>query len=154
MTHSASSADIQIRPATQSDLAMVIAWLDSAGLPSSDLRPAHLELFLIASCNEQPAGMIGLESYADSGLLRSLYVADASRGLGLGAHLVLELEQRAAAAGLGSLWLLTIDADPFFVRLGYEVMPRSDAPPPVQQSAEFSSLCPGDAVLMRKVLGP
>lgn len=97
--------------------------------------------------------MIGLESYADSGLLRSLFVTDASRGLGLGARLVFELEQRAVAAGLNSLWLLTIDSDPFFMRLGYEVMPRSDAPPSVQQSAEFSSLCPGDAALMRKVLG-
>lgn len=143
---------IEIRSAEPADLATAVAWLDAAGLPSSDLSSAHLDSFLFAYQGDDPVGMIGVEAYTDCGLLRSLYVDESSRKLGLGAQLVGELENRVAAAGLQSLWLLTIDADPFFCRQGYEIMQREDAPSPVQQSAEFSTLCPGDAVLMRKVL--
>lgn len=143
---------IEIRSAEPADLATAIAWLNAAGLPSSDLSSAHLDSFLFAYRADEPVGMIGVEKYPDCGLLRSLFVAESSRKLGLGAQLLGELEKRAAAAGLTSLWLLTIDADPFFSRQGYEVMQRDAAPQPVQQSAEFSTLCPGDAVLMRKAL--
>ena len=108
--------------------------------------------FLLALHNDRPVGMIGLESYAECGLLRSLYVDDASRGLGLGSKLVSALEAQVADDGMQELWLLTIDADPFFARHNYEVMQRVDAPTAVQHSAEFSSLCPGDAVLMCKRL--
>ena len=143
---------IEIRSAEPADLATAFAWLAEAGLPSSDLSNAHLDSFLFAYRGDEPVGMIGVEKYTDCGLLRSLFVAEFSRKLGLGARLVGELEKRVAAAGLGSLWLLTIDADPFFSRHGYEVMQRDAAPESVQQSAEFSTLCPGDAVLMRKAL--
>ncbi|MGI9201942.1 MAG: arsenic resistance N-acetyltransferase ArsN2 [Woeseiaceae bacterium] len=143
---------IEIRSAEPADLATAIAWLDAAGLPSSDLSDVHLDSFLFAYRGAEPVGMIGVEKYTDCGLLRSLFVAESSRTLGLGAQLVSELEKRTTAAGLQSLWLLTIDADPFFARQGYAIMQRVDAPESVRQSAEFSTLCPGDAVLMRKVL--
>lgn len=110
--------------------------------------------FLFAFRDARQVGMIGLESYGDCGLLRSLYVDDASRGLGLGSKLLAALEAKAAGDALHELWLLTIDADPFFARHDYQVMQRSDAPVAIQDSAEFSSLCPGDAVLMRKRLPP
>ena len=96
--------------------------------------------------------MIGLESYVECGLLRSLYVDNSTRGVGVGAKLVAALETKVASNGMQELWLLTIDADPFFARHSYQVMERGAAPSAVQNSAEFSSLCPGDAVLMRKRL--
>ena len=143
-------ADVVIRPATANDLTTATAWLASAGLPTADLTAAHMRSFLLAFHNDGPVGMIGLESYVECGLLRSLFVDDASRGLGLGAKLVAALEAKANDAGMHELWLLTIDADPFFARHDYQVMQRGDAPTAVKNSAEFSSLCPGDAVLMRK----
>lgn len=149
-----SNADRLIRPALPDDLAILQRWLAAAGLPIADLTDAHMQDFLIAESAGQPAGMIGLEPYSDCGLLRSLIVAESNRGSGLGAQLVAALEELAAARDLQELWLLTIDADPFFARLGYAVMQRVDAPGAIQESAEFSSLCPGDAVLMRKRLQP
>ena len=144
---------INIRSAAPADLATAVAWLDGAGLPSSDLGSEHMQSFLMAVRDDEPVGMIGIESYPDCGLLRSLFVAESGRDAGLGARLVAELERTAAAAGLPALWLLTIDAEDYFTRLGYETMERSDAPESVRQSAEFSTLCPGDAVLMCKALG-
>lgn len=94
--------------------------------------------------------MIGVEEYAHCGLLRSLFVDESCRRSGVGEQLVAALEAHTAQRGLESLWLLTIDAVAYFSRLGYAEMPRHEAPQAVQHSAEFSSLCPGDAVLMCK----
>lgn len=143
---------IEIRSAGPADLATAVAWLDGEGLPSSDLSTAHMQSFLMAVRDGEPVGMIGIEAYPDCGLLRSLFVAESGRGTGLGAQLVAALEQIATAADLPALWLLTIDAENYFTRLGFEAAERGEAPLSVQQSAEFSSLCPGDAVLMRKSL--
>lgn len=142
----------EIRQATAGDLAVAKAWLAAAGLPTADLSAAHMSDFLVAMEADRPVGMIGLEDFSDCGLLRSLIVDAGRRGTGLGAELVAALEALAASRGLRALWLLTIDADRFFVRLGYMICQREDAPKPVQASAEFSTLCPGDAVLMCKQL--
>ncbi len=144
------TAEFDIRPAQASDLKVVIAWLDGAGLPADDLRAAHMELFLLATQAAKPVGMIGLEKFAELGLLRSLLVENACRGNGLGAQLVAALEAKAQSHDIAELWLLTIDADPFFARLGFDIVERADAPASIQATAEFSSLCPGDAVLMCK----
>jgi amino-acid N-acetyltransferase len=108
--------------------------------------------FLLASHQGRPVGMIGLQAYSDIGLLRSLIVGEECRGKGLAADLIAALETKAVADGMSELWLLTMDADAFFTRHGYEIKQRVAAPAAIQNSAEFSSLCPGDAVLMRKRL--
>jgi N-acetylglutamate synthase-like GNAT family acetyltransferase len=66
--------------------------------------------------------------------------------------LVAALEQRASAAGITQLVLLTETAESFFGRLGYGVIERDRAPSAVASSAEFRTLCPSTAVCMRKVL--
>lgn len=144
--------EFEIRRARSSDLATAEAWLAEAGLPTEDLTTTHMDTFLIASTEGKPVGMIGLESFSNIGLLRSLIVDEQHRGNGLGAYLVAALEARATADGLSELWLLTIDADQFFARNGYETKQRVDVPITIQYSAEFSLLCPDDAVLMKKQL--
>ena len=144
--------EFEIRRARSSDLATAQTWLAAAGLPSEDLTATHMDAFLIALTQGKPVGMIGLESFSHIGLLRSLIVDEQHRGNGLGAYLVSALEAKATADGLSELWLLTIDADQFFTRHGYETKQRVDVPITIQYSAEFSLLCPDDAVLMKKQL--
>ncbi|MGI9270916.1 MAG: arsenic resistance N-acetyltransferase ArsN2 [Woeseiaceae bacterium] len=144
--------EIEIRPAVGADLALATDWLAGEGLPTEDLTTAHMDAFWLAIQDEQAVGMVGIEQFEDIGLLRSLVVDKTCRGVGLGAQLVTALENKARRTGLRELWLLTIDADAFFARLGYLVMQRSDAPPAIQGTAEFSALCPGDAALMCKHL--
>jgi len=79
-------------------------------------------------------------------------VPPANRRGGVGKALVEALEKMAIEKGVSELWLLTIDADAWFAQLGYRVQEREAAPPAIQKTEEFSSLCPGDAVLMRKNL--
>ncbi len=142
--------DIEIRPAQAWDLTVATAWLSAEGLPIDDLTVDHMDSFIVATQAGKPVGMIGIEKFTEVGLLRSLIVDTACRGAGLGARLVKALELSARNEHIDELWLLTIDADPFFARHGYVVVERDAAPKAIRNTAEFSTLCPGDAVLMCK----
>lgn len=51
-----------------------------------------------------------------------------------------------------TLYLLTDTAEAFFERLGYTRVARETVPLGIQQTEEFSSLCPDDAAVMKKEL--
>lgn len=142
----------QIRPAAPADLAAARSWLEDAALPIADLTPDHMKDFLVAAANDVAVGMIGLEQFGSVGLLRSLVVDPSVRSGGIGRQLVDALESKARDLGVSELWLLTIDADRYFTGLGYDAMDRSDVPEAIRNTAEFSTLCPDDAVLMKKGL--
>jgi amino-acid N-acetyltransferase len=108
--------------------------------------------FLVAVLDAGPAGMIGLEQFDEVGLLRSLVIEPAARRGGIGRQLVRALEAHALARGVAILWLLTIDAEAYFLKFGYEAMERDRVPDVIRNTEEFSSLCPGDAVVMKKSL--
>jgi amino-acid N-acetyltransferase len=83
-------------------------------------------------------------------LLRSLVVAPAHRGRGLGDGLVRRLERAAADWGVERFWLLTTTAKTFFARRGFRVTPRADAPAEIAATHEFKSLCPSTATCMTR----
>ena len=145
-----SGFEAVLRVAVESDLTMARKLLAAAGLPAADLTTEHLAL--IAEKEGVVAGLIGLEQFKNTGLLRSLVIAEEFRHAGLGGVLVRALEQLAIEKNIAELWLLTIDADKWFASLGYLTQSRYSAPAVIQSTAEFSSLCPGDAVLMKKFL--
>lgn len=141
---------LRIRPARPADLESAKNLLQEAGLPTADLKAEHLAL--VADQDGDFLGVVGLESFGEVALLRSLVINTKARGTGIGPALVTALETSCGCDGVREMWLLTIDADPFFRKLGYEVREREDAPPSIQGTEEFSVLCPGDAVLMSKPL--
>lgn len=146
------SNGVDIRPAMPSDFKAVESWLALAGLPTADITSEHLIDFLVATLDGALIGVIGLEQTGSVGLLRSLVVDPSVRGGGIGSQLVEKLESMAKNRGINELWLLTIDADGYFMRLRYDRRERVEAPIDIQSTAEFSGLCPGDAVLMSKML--
>lgn len=145
------STGFPVRAATAADLPAARRLLAAEGLPVDDLQPVHL--VFAAGEGDRLAGAIGLERHDDIGLLRSLVVAPWARGQSIGDALVAALETHAATDGLTELWLLTTSADRFFLRLGYVVRNRADAPAVVRSTAQFSTLCPASAVLMSKRIG-
>lgn len=50
--------------------------------------------------------------------------------------------------GIERLWLLTETAEPFFARLGFERVSREMAPPTIQLTSEFGSVCAASASCM------
>ncbi len=126
----------------------VRALLAANALPIDDLDDAGVHLFG-ATDGATLAGVVGLQVAGDVGLLRSLAVDPAYRDRGLGAQLCDLVVAEARARSLAELWLLTQTTRDYFVRRGFEVVARDQAPPQVQATAQFSSLCPSTAVAMR-----
>jgi len=145
MTH-----DPEIRAGSAAEFDAAVDLLSRAGLPTEDLSADSLGGFLVASIDGSMVGLVGLEHFGPIGLLRSLVVEPAFRAAGLGRVLVAALESQAASQGVRELWLLTIDADAWFEKLGWEARQRDQAPEAIRRTAEFANLCPGDAVLMQK----
>lgn len=144
-----------IGAAQKDEWSAILALLQKASLPVDDLDSSHCDSFLVARSDDSAAGIagaIGLERFGDIGLLRSLVVHNHHRGGGVGRKLVAALEDRAAQSGIAQLFLLTIDADKFFLGCGYLPVERPDVPARIRATREFSELCPGDAVVMCKNL--
>jgi amino-acid N-acetyltransferase len=107
---------------------------------------------VVARINNEIVGCAALELYEDAALLRSVTVHEDARGQGLGRRLVHETLARARAAGVADLYLLTLTAEAWFPRFGFEAVSRDDAPAAVRNSEEFTTFCPDTAVLMRLTL--
>jgi amino-acid N-acetyltransferase len=129
-----------------------MALLQAQGLPVSDITDEHLETFFYIGSDGSPTGIIGLEVYGADALLRSLAVAERARGKGLGSGLTKHAERYSASMSVRSIYLLTTTAEAFFRRHGYERIDRSRAPPSIERTREFASLCPASSVFMVKSL--
>lgn len=130
----------------------VLKLLQACELPTADLDEDKLAGFLACGDPENPDGVIGLEVHSSCGLLRSLAVSLQSRNSGNGRVLVDALEHLASSNGIETLYLLTTTAESFFQNLGYRTVERSLVPDLIQETVEFSSLCPDDATVMKKDL--
>ena len=127
-----------------------VALLQAQGLPVSDITDEHLEHFFFVGSDGSPTGLVGLELYGTDALLRSLVVGENARSQGLGSALVEHAEQHAASRSVRSIYLLTTTAGVYFQRLGYERINRSQAPPSIERTREFASLCPASSAFMVK----
>ena len=141
-----------LRQAQDGDWKSIGQLLQESGLPTADLGPDKLDGFLVVEDGDELAGLIGLQVYGTTGLLRSLVVAKQVRSAGFGGKLVGALESAAQTAGIRELWLLTIDAERFFEQQGFTIVNRETVPDVIRETDEFSDLCPGDAFLMMKKL--
>jgi len=123
--------------------------LAACELPIDDLGDPALDL-VGAFAGDELLGVIGLQRCAgDVGLLRSLAVHPAARARGIAGVLCAEVIARARRAELRSLYLLTTSAADYFPRHGFARIDRAAAPAAIQATAQFTSLCPASAVVMR-----
>jgi amino-acid N-acetyltransferase len=139
---------ISARPALRG----AVSLLESAGLPTVDLRQEHLEHLFYCGTSEAPKGLVGLELHGADALLRSLVVTPAARGSGLGAALVEHAEGYARSRGVQAMYLLTSTAERFFAHRGYLRIARAAVSPAIQGTQEFAQLCPESSALMAKAL--
>lgn len=141
---------IAIVAAERGDEPAIAALLQEAGLPHEDFAP-HLAHFLVARDERGVVvGAVGAEVYAPEALLRSLVVAPAVRGRGLGDALVNRLEVEAKQWNVERWWLLTTSAEDFFRARGFEVSPRANAPEAIQRTVQFRGGCASAAVCLTR----
>lgn len=144
--------DYRLTNAESKDLPAIRDLLESCQLPSRDITKEHLQHFFMVKLETKIVGTVGLEIYADNGLLRSLAVRKNSRGKGLGKLLVEQIESHADDLEISDIYLLTTTADDFFQYLGYDQVSREEVPEPVIDSNEFSQICPSSAISMKKTI--
>lgn len=142
---------VAVRAAGPSDLPAVRGLLADASLPLDGVDEAFGH-GVVAEAGGSVVGAAAIEPYGSDGLLRSVVVARALRGTGVGRALVSAAEDLARDLGISDLYLLTETAIAWFPSLGYETLPRDAAPPPISGSVEFTVSCPGTGALMRRRL--
>lgn len=142
---------VDLQPAAPDRLTDVERLLESAGLPTDDVR-SNPGCFHVAVDDGTPVAVGGLERHGDDALLRSVAVAEHRRGEGIGTAVCDALAERARAEGVARLYLLTTTAAEFFAARGHERIDRETAPSAIRETAEFRSLCPDDATAMRRSL--
>lgn len=126
--------------------------LTLCGLPHEDITPEHLRHFWVIKEKGEILGTVGLEILGRSALLRSLAVDPRFRSRGLASELTGKAEEAAASRRIEALYLLTMTAERFFEKRGFQKIERTSVPPEILGTAEFKSLCPASSVCMIKKL--
>ncbi|HMG07659.1 MAG TPA: arsenic resistance N-acetyltransferase ArsN2 [Mucilaginibacter sp.] len=135
----------------QSYRAEVIALLAAEKLPVADL-PQTLDSFIVAIQDGTVIGVAGIEVYGTYGLLRSLAVKPAYRSSGIAGKLLGRIDAMSNLKQLSALYLLTETSPGYFEKKNFQKITREDVPAEVQQSSEFSHVCPVSAIVMKKTL--
>ena len=139
-----------IESATERDLPDIHTLLERLHLPIAGVDE-HLATMLVAREGGQIIGTAGLELYADGALLRSVGVEPSHQGKQLGQQLTDAALHLATTHGVNTVYLLTMSAERYFPKFGFERISRDQVPPSVRQSVEFqSSVCSTSAIAMRK----
>ena len=125
--------------------------LKASNLPADDLN-FNKDLLVGYFEGNVLVGTGGLEVYGQFGLLRSLSVKLGIRGKSVGTNITEYLIDEAKRRKLKAIYLLTETARGFFLRLGFNDVPRDSVPEPLKASSEFSHVCPTTATAMMLVL--
>jgi amino-acid N-acetyltransferase len=145
------SRSVELRTARESDLPAVLELLGQAQLPVVGVADSP-EHFLVAESDSKVVGVVGLELYGESALLRSAAVVESWRGSGVGRVLVERALDVARERGIEDVYLLTTTAEEYFPRFGFAGVDRESVSPGVKASVEFREACPASAKVMRKCL--
>lgn len=122
--------------------------LKASNLPADDLN-FNKDLLVGYFEGNVLVGTGGLEVYGQFGLLRSLSVKLGIRGKSVGTNITEYLIDEARRRKLKAIYLLTETARGFFLRLGFNDVPRDSVPEPLKASSEFSHVCPTSAAAMK-----
>jgi amino-acid N-acetyltransferase len=137
-----------MRPARRGDLGAVLALLEAAGLPTDGLADAFPAGYFVVEADGEPIGIAGAETYANARLLRSLAVAPAWRGRGIGRMLTERVVAAAREDGVEAVYLLTTTIEARLAKSGFARIGREAVPPAIRASVEFAHACPESAACM------
>jgi N-acetylglutamate synthase-like GNAT family acetyltransferase/2-polyprenyl-3-methyl-5-hydroxy-6-metoxy-1,4-benzoquinol methylase len=140
------ASELPIASATKDDLPEIRTLLIEAGLPT-DVEE-HLADVLVAKDQGAVVGCVGMEVKGTEALFRSLAVAPAYRGAGMGRRLYDALSVRALARGVERAYLLTMSIEPLAERWGFRRIGRGEVPAVIRETSQFREACCASAVAM------
>ncbi len=143
-------SELIARPVSESVMPVLAEALAAEGLPTDDLTDAGNRFFEFRDGAGALVGFAGLQQFDGFALIRSVVVFPPARTQAHGTSIVNWLAAEAARRGANELFLLTTTAAGFFEKRGFRPVDRAEAPAAIASTAEFTSLCPASAVLMRR----
>ena len=131
-------SEVTLCPAKPEHVPSMKALLDTHHLPTVELED-WLEHFVVAYRGGRLIGCGGLELYTEdsAGLVRSMAVESDLHGTGVGSEILEWVEAHARELGVRHLLLFTVDAAPFYERLGYELVAYDAFPPSARNSFQY-----------------
>jgi amino-acid N-acetyltransferase len=142
---------ITIQQANSDHLVEIREILTRHNLPNDDID-GHIDNFLVASINGSLIGVIGVEIYDETALIRSLGVKTEYQGSGIGTMLYDEMLKWIKNKSVEEVFLLTTTAERYFYKKGFVRFQRNRVPEKIQDSYEFKIACPSSAVCMKLIL--
>ena len=136
-----------VRQAEPADLDRITKLLESASLPTLGVAE-HIQHFLVAENAGTIIGVIGLEVYENTALLRSAAVSPGLQHKGIGSLLFNRNLEEARHLGVRRLILLTNTAEEYFARKGFKKIDQKSVAGSITTSVEFTGACPSHAVCM------
>lgn len=136
--------------AISQDLEEVFSLLKLVDLPIEGVKE-HFHNFFIFRKDKMTVGCVGIEIYENVGLLRSVAIHPSFQGKGIGQQMVSKMEAYSVENRIHKIYLLTETAENFFLKLGYKIIPREETDPKINQSIEFTKLCPSSPVMMKEL---
>ena len=136
----------------QKSLEKLQQFLKANKLPASDLRLEQSVFVGYYDSANQLVGSGGLEFYGNTALLRSIAVGEEFRGQLLGKTIVEDIIAKAKDSKIKDLYLLTETAHNYFLKKGFQDVPRENVPEIIKQTTEFAQVCPASAIVMKLTL--
>ena len=145
------------RAATLDDAAAIRRLLTGAKLPLDGVdallaKDARQFVVAVTPDERELVAVAGLEVCCNNALLRSVAVRSDWQRAGLGQELVRRVVCEAEARGIQALYLLTMTAEHYFPRFGFETVARDTVPADIANTLEFQGACPASAVAMKRTL--
>lgn len=127
--------------------------LIQCGLNPVNIEADHVLLFCEMSPANELRGIIALEIYETSALLRSLAVSERHRGQGI-AHLLLnEAIHFANQNSIIDLFLLTETIEQMMKQqYGFRLVPKDSIPVDMIESPFFNGICPNCSIMHKRLI--
>jgi N-acetylglutamate synthase-like GNAT family acetyltransferase len=140
MAKTTLDTSVDFRPARAADVPRMVELIAGAHLPPLFIEE-YLDGFIAAEQDGRLIACGGVEMYGDCGVIRSVVVDEAARGLGLGGKIAELLMAMGRAAGAADFYLFTGDALPFWAGYGFIEVTFADwkAAPRVSWQYQFVS---------------
>ena len=136
----------------QKSLEKLRLFLKANKLPASDIKLDGSYFVGYLAESKQLIASGGVEFYGDTALLRSIAVDETFRGHSLGRKIVDDIISKATDTKIKDLYLLTETAHSYFLKRGFQDVPREVVPDVIKQTTEFAHVCPASAVVMKLTL--
>ena len=140
--------DYLIRPAQPADFVPIHELLTAAHLPVAGVDAATGG-YVVADFDGKVAGVLGMEKFGTSALLRSFTVRSAYRKRGVGEALVRHVLDQLKQEGISPIYILTNTAEAFAARFGFVKISREEIPAPILAGSAIGTACPASSTCMK-----